>query len=121
MEGGGEVVPESGNRLPRANSAPKRPAEGADLRRGLPFEVLRLRLVAIPPDRRTRRRAGRDGPGFSIGRRSLGSAPIENPRAFSDSGRPPPSVERVERAERRTPAERRGELGGEGGGANNRR
>ena len=120
MEGRRRRFPQSGNRLPRANSAPKRPTKGAELWREVASEGLRLQLVAIPADRRTRRRAGRDGPRFSISHRSLGSAPIENPRAFSDSGRPPPSVGRVERAKRRTPAERRGELGGKGGGANNR-
>ena len=117
MEGGGEVVPESGNRLPRANSAPKRTTEGADLRRGPPSEVLPLRLLAIPPDRRTRRRAGPDGPRFSIGRRSLGSAPIENPRPSSDSGRRPASLGRGERSEGRAPSERRAELGGGRGGS----
>ena len=68
-------------------SLAKRPTEGADLRRGPPSRVLPLRLLAIPPDRRTRRRAGGDGLGSSIGHRSLGSAPIENPRPYLDSGR----------------------------------
>ena len=97
---------------------PKRPAERGDLRRKASSEGLHLRSLAIPPDRRTRRRAGRDGPGFSIGRRSLGSAPIENPRPSSGSGRPPPSLGLVERAKGRPTAERCAELGG---GRNNRR
>ena len=41
---------------------------------------------------------------------------LKIPRAFSDSGRPPPSVGRVECAERRTPAERRGGAGRGGRG-----
>ena len=84
--GGGGGSPNRGTasrgRIPPQNE----PTEGADLRRGTPSEGLHLRLLAIPPDRRTRRGAGRDGPGFSIGRRSLGSAPIEDPRPSSDSG-----------------------------------
>ena len=114
----GGWVPKSRNPLPRANPPPKRPAERGDLRRKASSEGLHLRSLAIPPDRRTRRRAGRDGPGFSIGRRSLGSAPIENPRPSSGSGRPPPSLGLVERAEGRPTAERCAELGG---GRNNRR
>ena len=64
MEGRGRRFPQSGNRLPRADSAPKRTTEGADLRRGPPSEGLPLRLLAIPPDRRTRRWAVPDGPDF---------------------------------------------------------
>ena len=120
MEGRGRRFPQSGNRLPRANSAPKRTTEGADLRRGPPSEGLPLRLLAMPPDRRSRRWAGPDGPRFSIGRRSLGSAPIENPKASSDSGGRPPSLGPVERSEGRAPSERRAELGGGRGAANNR-
>ena len=80
MERGGEPVSRTGKPLPGANHAPKRHAEGADLRRGPPSRVLPLRCLAIPLDQRTRRVRGGDGPGFSIGCRSLGSAPIENPR-----------------------------------------
>ena len=120
MEGWGRRFPELGNRLPGANSASKAWAEGIVFRRGPPSEVLCHRLLAIPPDRRTRRWAGRDGRGFSIGRRSFGSAPIKNPRPSSDSRRPPPCLRRVERAEGRAPSERRAELGGGQGGANNR-
>ena len=93
MEGGGRWFPESGDRLPRANSAPQRATEGAKLRRGSPSKVLLLRLVAIPAHRQTRQCASRDGLGFSIGRRSFGLAPIENLRPFSDSGRRPASLE----------------------------
>ena len=119
MEGWGRRFPQSGNRLPRANSAPKLSIEGANLRRGAPSEGLHLRLLAIPPDRRTRRRAGRDGLRFSIGRRSLGSAPIENPRPSSDSGRTPPSLGWVVRPQQRASAERRAELGGAARGHDN--
>ena len=112
MEGRGRRFPQSGNRLPRANSAPKRTTEGAALRRGPPSEGLPLRLLAIPPDRRTRRWAVPDGPRFSIGRRSLGAAPIENPRPSSDSGRRAASLGRGERSEGRAPSEQRAELGG---------
>ena len=64
MEGPGRWFPESGNRLPWANSALKLPTEGAELRREAPSEVLRPRLLAIPAHRRTRRWAGRDGLDF---------------------------------------------------------
>ena len=64
MEGRGRWFPDWGNRLPRVNFAPKRASEGAELRRGPPSEVLPLRSFAIPPDRRSRRRAGPMVPGF---------------------------------------------------------
>ena len=55
---------------------------------------------------------GRDGLGFLVGRRSLGSAPIENLRPPSDSGRRRASLRGFKRAEERVPTERRAELGG---------
>ena len=99
MEGRAGVGSQIEEPRPEGESPPNRPAERGDLRRKASSEGLHLRSLAIPPDRRTRRRAGRDGPGFSIGRRSLGSAPIENPRPSAGSGRPPPSLGLVERAE----------------------
>ena len=118
MEGRGRRFPQSGNRLPRANFTPKRTTEGADLQRGPPSEGLPLQLLAIPPDRRTRRWVGPDGPRFSIGRRSLGSVPIENPRASSNSGGCPLSLGWLESSEGRSPSGRRGELDGGRGGVN---
>ena len=111
MEGRGNRFPQLGNRPPRATFAPKRPTEGRKLLRGLTSEVLQLRLVAILAHRQTRRCGGGDGLEFSIGRRLLGSAPIENPRPSSDLGQRPASLGWVKRSEGRAPTERRAELG----------
>lgn len=119
MEGRGRWFSESGNHLPWANSAQKGGTERVNHRRGSPSEGLLLWFLTILPDRRTRRCAEWNGARFSIGCRSLGSAPIENLRAFLASGRPPTSIGRVERAERRTPTKRCAKLGRGARGADN--
>ena len=115
--GGGPRIgepPPAGEFRPQTSNRRSRPSEGASLRSSAPSVVGHSPRSANSPMR------GPDGLRFSIGRRSLGSAPIENPRPSSDSGRLPASLGGVERPEGRAPSERRAELGGGLGDANNR-
>ena len=118
--GVGEAVPRIGDPPPpgefRLQSAGRRrrTSEGTSLRSSAP-------LVSRHSARSANSLTGGPGwPPISIGRRSLGSAPIENPRPSSDSGGRPASVGRGERSEGRSPSEQRAELGGGRGGLNNR-
>ena len=107
--------PPTGEFRPKTTSQRRRTSEGSPLRSSAPSVARHPRPSVNSP------MGGPGWPRFSIGHRSLGSAPIENLRASSDSGRRRASLGGVKRAKRRDPTERRAEMGGgKRGGPDNR-